>query len=168
MEESLKKEEFVFDTSALISLATINVIDKILGFAQVIATPSVLKELEEFAKFSDNYGKAGKEVLKRKAGFVVIAADVKETIKFVGRTDNELYNLARQKGLVLVTDDVKFSRHVEGKIETQFSVYFVIALAASGAMSKEEALSLLETLRDLRNWRSNIIYVLSKKELEQL
>ena len=166
MAENLKKEEFVFDTSALISLATINVIDKILGFVNVIVTTSVLKELEEFAKFSDNYGKAGKEVLKRKAGFAVIAADAKETIKFVGKTDNELYNLAREKKLVLVTDDVKFSRQVEGKIETRFSVFFVIALAASGTMLKEEALGLLETLRDLRNWRSNTRVVPCPRRLQ--
>ena len=168
MEDSSKKEEFVFDTSALISLATINLIDKILGFAQVIVTPSVLKEVEEFAKFSDNYGKAGKEILKYEENFTVIKPYIKENIKFIGKADNELYNLAKEKRLPLITDDIKLSRHTDGKIETQFSVYFVIALVASGAMPNEEALALLEMLRDLRNWRSNIIYVLARKELERL
>ena len=168
MEENSKKEAFIFDTSALISLATIGVLDKILAFAQIITTSSVIKELEEFARFNDKYGKAGNEVLKRKDNFAIVTFDVKETLEFIGKTDNELHNLAKEKKLILVTDDVKLSRRIEGIVETRFSVYFVIALVASGATSKEEALALLETLRELRNWKSNLIYVLSKKQLEKL
>ncbi len=163
-----KEEEFVFDTSALISLGIIMVFEKIIKFVKIVVTPSVINELEEFAQFDDKFGRAGKEVLKHKTAFIVMKANIKENIKFIEKTDNELYNLAKEKSLTLITDDIKFSRHVDAKVETQFSTYFLTALVFSGNLSKKEALELLEMLRDARNWRNNIIYLVTKKELEKL
>lgn len=168
MEKSSKKDRFAFDTSALISLATISLIDKLSGFVEIVVTPSVIAELEEFARFGDKYGKASKIVLKYVENFTIAKGYIKETIRFIGKTDNELYNAAKQESLAIITDDIKFSRHVNGKAETRFSTYFLVALVVSGNISKDKALELLGSLRESRNWRSNIIYLVAKKELEQL
>ncbi len=168
MEESLEKKEYVFDTSALISLGAIKVMDEILKLAEIVISLSIIKELEEFAKYDDEYGKASKEVLKYKDKFIVKNAEIKESIEHIQTTDNELYNLSKRLSCTLITDDIKFSRHADGKIDTQFSTLFLTLLVSSGHLSKEKALELLEKLRGIRNWRNNIIYLATKKELEKL
>ncbi|MEK6983704.1 MAG: hypothetical protein AABX33_03960 [Nanoarchaeota archaeon] len=70
MEENSEKGEYIFDTSALISLGVVKVIDNVLKLTKIVTTSSVLKELEEFAKHEDEYGKASKEVLKYKDKFI--------------------------------------------------------------------------------------------------
>jgi len=166
--EKSSKEEFVFDTSALISLGSIKIIDDVLKIAEIIITPSVVKELQDFAKFNDAYGKASKEVLKYKTNFCIEQTHIKEDITFIGKTDNELYNLGKQKSLTIITDDIKFARHVNNKIDVQFSTFFLTALIEFGYLSKKKALNLLETLRDTRNWKNNIIYLTTKKILDNL
>ena len=53
MERSSEKNDFIFDTSALISLGAIEIIDVVLRLARVVVTPSVINELEEFSKYDD-------------------------------------------------------------------------------------------------------------------
>ena len=168
MEENSEKSEYIFDTSALISLGTVKVIDNVLKLTKIVITLSIIKELEEFAKHDDNYGKASKEVLKYKDKLIVKKIESKEYIQYIENTDNELYNLAKKQSSTLITGDIKFSRHVDGKIETQFSTFFLTLLVSSKHLSKEKALELLEKLRDIRNWRDNIIYLTTKDELEKL
>ena len=111
------REAFVLDTSALISLGTIGLIGKALAIVDIVVSPSVISELEDFAKFKDAYGKASKIVLSHKKAFTIAKAGIKETLPHIEMTDNGLYNLARQKSLRLITDDIKFFRHVRGKVD---------------------------------------------------
>lgn len=166
LEEKSEKKGYVFDTSALISLGAIEVMNEVMKLAEIIITLSVINELEEFAKHDDEYGKASKEVLKYKDKFIVKKTEIKESIEHIQTIDNELYNLAKKQLSTLITDDIKFSRHVDGKIETQFSTLFLTLLVSSGYLSKEKALELLEKLRNIRNWRNNIIYLITKNQLE--
>ena len=53
MEESLEKREYVFDTSALISIGAIKAMDEILKRAEIVISLSIIEELEEFAKYDD-------------------------------------------------------------------------------------------------------------------
>ena len=149
-------------------MATIDLIEEVAELFEVIITYSVLRELEEFSKFDDPYGKASKNVIKCKTNFVILDVDVKETVQFIEKTDNELYNLANEKSLPIITDDIKLSRHISGNIETHFSSFFLQALISSGNLSKEKALNLLEKLRDLRNWRNNLIYLTTKEFIEKM
>ncbi|MEK6828253.1 MAG: type II toxin-antitoxin system VapC family toxin [Nanoarchaeota archaeon] len=136
MGESSEKNEYIFDTSALISLGAIRIIDDVLKLAKIVITPSIIKELEEFAKYEDEYGKASKEVLKCKNKFIVKSTEIKESIEYIQTTDNELYNIAKRLSSTLITDDIKFSRHVDGKIDTQFSTFFLTLLVSSRHLSK--------------------------------
>lgn len=168
MEEGSEKKGYIFDTSALISLGAIKVMGDVLKLARIVVTASIIKELEEFAKYEDEYGKASKEVLKYENKFIVKKTEIKEAIEYIQKTDNELYNLAKKQSSTLVTDDIKFSRHIDGKIDTQFSTFFLTLLVSSKNLSKEKALELLEELRNIRNWRNNIIYLITKNQLERL
>src|SRR3989344_3419219 len=149
-------ENYILDTSALISLGSINILEQVSKVFSVTTTNSVIKELEEFAEYDDKYGKIAKNVLKLKSRLTIESCKIKESIKYIESTDNELYNLALKKKLPLVTDETKFVHHTRHKIEVYFSTIFLILLAEAKHLTKKEALDKLEELRDIRNWRDNI------------
>ena len=161
-------ENYILDTSALISLGSINILEQVLKLFSITTTNSVLKELEEFAKYDDKYGKIAKNVLKLKSKFVIESCEIKESIKYVESTDNELYNLALKKKLPLVTDETKLVHHSRHKIEVYFTTVFLVLLTEAKYFTKKEALDKLEELRNIRNWRGNIIYLITKNQLERL
>src|SRR3989344_8188987 len=104
-------ENYILDTSALISLESINILEQVLNLFSITTTNSLIKELEEFAKYDDKYGKIAKNILKLKGRFTIEFCEIKESIKYIESTDNELYNLALKKKLPLVTDETKFVHH---------------------------------------------------------
>jgi hypothetical protein len=162
------KDSFIFDTSALISLASVGLIGNIIKYFNVISTESVIKELEDFSKFEDTYGNTSKEVLKYKDNFVIKSAKIIKKIEFIEETDNELFNLSLKEKIMLITDDIKISYHTSKDIETNFSTFFLGLFIGAKIISKEDAIDKLEKLRNLRNWKNNIIYLVTKKELEDL
>ena len=161
-------ENYILDTSALISLGSIHILEQVLKRFSITTTNSVVKELEEFAKYDDKYGKIAKNVLKLKSRFTIESCKVTESIKYIEPTDNELFNMALKKKLPLVTDETKFVHHTRHKIEVYFSTVFLVLLTEAKYLTKKEALDKLEELRDIRNWRSNIIYLTTKNQLETL
>ena len=161
-------ENYILDTSALISLESINILEQVLKLFSVTTTNSVIKELEEFAKYDDKYGKIAKNILKLKTKFTIESCKITESIKYLEPTDNELYNLALKKKLPLVTDETKFVHHTRHKIEVYFSTVFLILLTEAKYLTKKEVLDKLEELRDIRNWRDNIIYLITKSQLGKL
>lgn len=161
-------ENYILDTSAFISLESVNILERVLKASSITTTNSVLKELEEFAKYEDKYGKIAKNVLKLKSKFTIESCKITESIKYIEPTDNELYNLALKKKLPLVTDETKLVHHTRHKIDVYFSPFFLVLLLEAEYLTKEEALDKLEKLRDIRNWRNNIIYLITKNQLEKL
>ena len=161
-------ENYILDTSALISLESIGILERVSKLFLVTITSSVIKELEEFAKYDDKYGKIAKNVLKLKNRFMIESCEIKESIKYIESTDNELYNLALKKKLPLVTDETKFVHHTRDKIEVYFTTVFLVLLTETKYFTKKEALDKLEELRNIRNWGDNIIYLITKNQFEQL
>ncbi|MFH1209979.1 MAG: hypothetical protein V1663_04285 [archaeon] len=79
-----------------------------------------------------------------------------------------MFNLALKEKVLLITDDTKISYHTRKDIETNFSTFFLGFFIGAKIISKEDAIDKLEKLRDLRSWKNNIIYLATKKELEDL
>ena len=161
-------ENYILDTSAFISLESINILEQVSKLFAVTTTNSVIKELEEFAKYDDKYGKIAKSVLKLKSKFIIESCEINESIKYIEPTDNELYNLSLKKKLPLVTDETKLVHHTRHKIDVYFTTVFLIVLIEAKYFTKIEALEKLENLRDIRNWRNNIIYLTTKNQINQL
>ncbi len=159
-------ENYILDTSSFISLESINILEQVSKLFSVTTTNSVIKELEEFARYDDEYGKIAKNVLKLKSIFTIGKCKVTESIRHIEVTDNELYNLALKKNSPLVTDETKLVHHTRHKIDVYFTPLFLILLTEAGYFTKNEALDKLEKMRGIRNWRNNIIYLTAKKELE--
>ena len=161
-------KNYILDTSALISLESVNILEEVLKLFSITTTNSVIKELEEFARYDDKYGKIGKNILKFKSKLIAESCEITESIEYIESTDNELYNLSLKKRLPLVTDETKLVHHTRHKIEVYFTTVFIILLVGGGYFTKKEALNKLEELRGIRNWRDNIIYTTTKSQLEQL
>ncbi|HLD07223.1 MAG TPA: hypothetical protein VJC16_06880 [Candidatus Nanoarchaeia archaeon] len=159
---------YILDTSALISLGSVHILEQVLKVFSVTTTGSVIRELEDFAKYGDKYGSIAREVLAWKSKLVIESCETKEPIKYIEPTDNELYSLALQKGLPLVTDETKLVHHARKNIEVYFTTLFLVMLAEARHFTKKEALHKLEELRDIRNWRNNIIYITTRNQLELL
>src|SRR3989344_1877492 len=162
----MEKNRLIFDTSALISLETIHLLERVFDSFEIITTDSVIKELENFAKYEDDYGFISKRVLLYSDRFKISKAALKEVFENLENTDNELYNLAKLEKVVVITDDIKFSNITREKIKTKFSTFFLGFFISKGGLTKLQALERLEKLRDIRNWQHNIIYLVTKEELE--
>ena len=78
------------------------------------------------------------------------------------------FNLALSKKTTLITDDIKLTRHAEGKIQIEFSTYFLPIFIESEILTKNEAIQKLEQMRCVRNWQDNIIYLSAKEELNNI
>ncbi|MBI2652566.1 hypothetical protein HYX00_03825 [Candidatus Woesearchaeota archaeon] len=161
-------KNYILDTSALISLESINILEQVLKLYSVTTTNSVIKELEEFAKYDDSYGEIAKSILKMKTKFTIESCEITESIKHLESTDNELYNLSLKKKLPLVTDETKIVHHTRHKIDVYFSPVFLILLLQAEYFTKEGVLDKLEKLSAIRNWGNNIIYLITKNQIEKL
>ena len=166
MEESSEKS-FIIDTSALISLEIIEILKKLLNFNKFIISEGVLLELEDFAQYEDFLGSKAKKILELKSSLTIENVQIKEKIKNLQNTDNELVSLAIKKQLPIITDDIKIMRHAKN-VQTFFSAYFLIALITSKALTKDEAIEKLNKIRNSRNWRDNIIYLTTLEQIQKL
>lgn len=166
--EENSKDKFLFDTSAFLSLESIDLLILVIKMFLVATTISVLKELEDFAQHEDVLGIIAKMVLLKKDRFIFKEVVVTERINFVSPADEELFNLSLKENITLITDDLKLLRHTTGKIKRAFSTYFLTDFVHAGILTKEEALAKLEEMRNIRNWQDNIIYLSTREILENI
>ncbi len=159
---------FVFDTSAFVSLESVYLLDTVLKNFQIITSPGAFSEVGDFAIHEDELGQAAQRVLDKKKRIDLEKPEVKEELTFVSQVDNEVFNLALGKEIMLITDDIKLTRHAGSKIEIEFSTYFLPLFIGSGLLTKSEALQKLEQMRSIRNWQDNIIYLSAKEELNNI
>lgn len=161
-------DSFIIDTSALLSLESIKLLNEVIQHCNLITTPLVIKELEQFSLHDDGLGNAARAVLQAGSGLAVRQAEIIHSISYLEMTDNELYNLAFTEKIPLVTDDHVLNHHTCKVITVYFSTFFLMYFALIGTLTPAQALKRLERLRELRNWSNNIMYLRTKKGLEQL
>lgn len=159
---------FVFDTSAFLSLESISILDIALKNFSIVTSNFVFHELGDFAAYNDTLGRIAQQVLNQKDKIAVEKPFIKEHLGFVSETDNGIFNIALSKDIALITDDIKLARHCVGKIDTEFSTFFLLAFVDAGLLTKTESLQKLEKMRNIRNWQDNIIYISTKEELDTM
>ncbi len=167
MEKSLK-ESFVVDTSAFLSLESAEILNLVVEKFHIITSPLVINELADFAVHDDLLSSIAELVLQKKEKFYIEESDVTNPLPFVSLTDNKVFTLAFTHKIPLITDDIKLARHAASKITIEFSTYFLFVLTNARILTKEEALLKLEQMRRIRDWRNNIIYIMTKEALEKL
>lgn len=171
MEENLEensKDKFLFDTSAFLSIESIHLLDTVTDIFSVITTPSIFRELDDFSQHEDVLGLIAERVLARRNRFLFKEITITEKLDYVSSIDEELFNISLTENITLITDDLKLLRHTTGKIKVAFSTYFLTDFVHAGILTKEEALVKLGAMRNIRNWQNNLIYLSTKKILENI
>ena len=149
-------------------LESIKLLKSVIEIADLFIPAGVLKELEDISRQNDDLAKVAKRVIGQKKNISIEKIEITKKIPFIQDTDNECFNLAKEHNLILITDDLKAIYHIADKVETMYSTFFLVALIQSRVLSKQKGLNRLEELRDMRSWENNIIYLKTKKSIQEL
>lgn len=153
------KSSFGFDTSALISLGHSGLLEHILEQCSVVITSSVRNELSDIGRFQDTDAKMARVWINH-------IKDLK-ILPLGGNSDNsnpaedDLASRCRFLGIPMVTDDLgAFRRHC-GNVMCLFSSHIVYYLMKIGAIDRMNAIHAIKKKRSQRDWKNNIIHVVS-------
>ena len=93
-------KSIAIDTSALVSLGHTELVEDILGIYDVVISKGILCELEEIGKIEDDDGKAARKWLKLSSQLNI------KDVKRKDPAEDELFDICKNKGIVLFTDDI--------------------------------------------------------------
>ena len=131
----------VADTSALITLASIDIFDLVLEEFDIHTSVTAVEELEDTAEYDDSHGKAADRVLQHQDRFT--AHDTSRTEFQSSRIDGgegSCADLARDLDAdFLITDDLR-------------------ALVKRDVLDEQEAVAKLEAAAENRDWLESPIY----------
>ncbi|CCQ34212.1 hypothetical protein HLRTI_000660 [Halorhabdus tiamatea SARL4B] len=160
----------VADTSALVSLASIDRLDLLLAEFDVHTTETVVSELQETADYADSHGRAAQAVLDRKDDLTVNA--VGEPIE-TGRIDAGEGSgavLARERDAAfLITDDLRALPELQAVTEARIAISPIVlrALVKRDVLDVEDALADVERLAAERDWLGAPIYRRARELFEE-
>lgn len=159
----------VADTSALISLASIDLLDIFLTEFNVQTTELVVNELEDTAGYDDRHGNAAQAVLdnldripthQTKEEFVSSRVDHGEGSCAV--LTNEL------DADFLITDDLRALPELQAVADSKVAISPIVlkALVQKGVLEQAAALQKLDELAEQRDWLGAPIYRRAKRLFE--
>ncbi|MCZ7398596.1 MAG: hypothetical protein O8C62_02770 [Candidatus Methanoperedens sp.] len=167
------------DTSSLMSLEFIGILDDAFSVTDIYITNIVEEELKEIAGFSDEKSRIAKKILKFVYNGKISCIHVKNGLfsryisKNVDAGEASCLALCIMKKIpFLITDDADAAYSL-GKIAMQkgikirICVAIIIELIKSNRISKSEAKSKIEELIKKRSWEGGVLEVLTKKYLEE-
>ncbi|MFP4001900.1 MAG: hypothetical protein ACLFSM_00570 [Thermoplasmata archaeon] len=167
----------VLDTSALISLETIELLELALENIEILTTSRVVDELEKMIEFEDRLVERAENVIKYVDEGKVEVVDVSEKkvdrvvseSKSVDKGEASCFLCAKESKVVnLVMDDVAAASSLEGKamrdgIHQRISAAVVVELMQKEVISEEKARESLDSLIEDRDWRESILEVLAEE-----
>ena len=152
----------VVDTSAFVSLATVDVLSLVLDEFDVHTTETVVDELEATAEHDDVHGEAARAALDGLSDVTVHEA--KERTFQSNRIDEgegSCAVLAREERAdFLVTDDLRALPELQTLSSTRVAISPIVlrALVDRGAITQEEALEMLDRMASDRSWLGRPVY----------
>ena len=81
---------FILDTSAFISLESVYLLDTVLKNFKISTSPRAFDEVNNFAIYYDELGKAAQRVLEKQQKITIEKTEIKKELIFVSQTDNEI------------------------------------------------------------------------------
>ena len=161
----------VYDTTALLSISLIKKLDLLRRLDIVVFVPvSVVEELSDIGKYSDDLGDAAKEVIRSGIERVELNDEYKslaERIARFPRVDRgEAEALASSYQInakELVIDDVDAIGGLVGiskviVVEIVPSSYILVGAYLKGVLAYDETKSLLKELAAKRGWEQSVLY----------
>lgn len=151
----------VADTSALISLALVDLLDTLLSEFDVHTTTHVVDELEATAAYTDTHGDAAERVLDSVDSIHTHEIQGEFTSSRVDHGEGSCALLATERDAAfLITDDLRALPELQPVTDATVALSPVVlkALVNRDALEKEAARAKLGELADQRDWLGAPLY----------
>jgi predicted nucleic acid-binding protein len=152
----------VADTSALITLASIDIFDLVLEEFDIHTSVTAVEELEDTAEYNDSHGKAADGVLQHRDQFTVHDASRPEfQSSRIDEGEGSCADLARDLNAdFLITDDLRALPELQTLSDTRVAISPIVlrALVKRDVLDEEEAAAKLEAAAENRDWLESPIY----------
>jgi len=166
----LASEKVVVDASALLSLASADFLRCPLVNFELVVPHSVVEEIEGLRAKRETRQIAEK-ILGTKTKFTIVRP--KQAASGPHRGEQDCLQVCTEHGIgILVLDDFRAIRRLKPAaiskgVKLLLSVFFVAHAAASGEISKEEALTTFDRMAERRDWIGGRVYLAGKEFLER-
>lgn len=161
----------VADTSALISLATTDVLEIVLEAFEIHTTETVVTELEETAAYDDTHGTAATAVLEAIDGVYVHESEDAslETSRIDQGEASCLALESTREPAFLLTDDLRALPELQTLSDAQVAISPIVlrALVTRDVLTNEDARVQLDTLIRTRDWLGTPIYRRAQEWFEE-
>ena len=152
----------VADTSALISLATGEILETVLEEFDLHTTAAVIGELERTATYEDRHGTAAETVLVNRNQLTVHTVDdVEFSSSRIDEGEASCIGLARRIDAEFVlTDDLRALPELQTLVDARIAISPIVlkALVKRGVLDEREAKTRLERIAENRDWLGAPIY----------
>ncbi|MEF8812534.1 MAG: hypothetical protein V5A55_01775 [Halovenus sp.] len=151
----------VADTSALVSIASIDLLDTLLTEFDVHTTEVVVEELEETGEYDDTHGDAAETVLDYSTRITVHRVDGTFTSSRVDPGEGSCALLTKPlEAAFLITDDLRALSELQTVADAQVAISPIVlkALVKRNVLEQDEALEKLDRLAEQRDWLGAPIY----------
>lgn len=159
----------VADTSALVSLATVDVLDTVLVEFEVHTTETVVEELEDTADYEDRHGEAARVVLDDRDRFE--SHEMAETLES-SRIDSGEGSCAlltrRLDAEFLLTDDLRALPELQTASDAEVAISPIVlkALVQREVLERDRAREKHDALARRRSWLGRPIYTRARELFE--
>ncbi len=152
----------VVDTSAFITIASINLLDHVLTEYEVHTTETVIDELEETAEYEDVHGQAAQTVLDQLERFEIHKTnEPRFQSSRIDDGEGSTATLANKKHAdFLITDDLRALPELQTVADSTVVISPILlrALVKRDILEQEEAWEKLEEAAKNRDWLESPIY----------
>lgn len=159
----------VADTSALISIASIDFLDTFLTEFNVHTTEIVIEELEETSKYNDRHGDAAQTVLDNLNRINTHQVKGEFTSSRVDQGEGSCTLLTKEiEAEFLITDDLRALPELQNVADAKAAISPIVlkALVKRDVLGQNEAVSKLDELAEQRDWLGAPIYRRAKNLFE--
>lgn len=152
----------VIDTSAFLSLASINILETVLKEYDIHTTETVLEELEETSDYDDVHAESAQKVIELSTKFEVNNVETRDFNS--SRIDKGEYSCAvlanKLETEFILTDDFRALPELKSLVDCQVAISPIMlkALVKKGKLTEKEAKQKLDQLAENRNWIGSPIY----------
>lgn len=151
----------VADTSALISLASIDLFGTLAEEFNVHTTKTVIEELEQTAEYKDSDAEAAEAVLEEIGKVSVHSVDRKFKSSRIDGGEGSCSALTRKiETDFLITDDLKALPELQKTADSKVAISPIVlkALVKREKLGRDEAVKKLDKLAEKREWLGSPIY----------
>jgi len=156
----------VADTAALISLASVDLLDTLLTEFEVATTETVIDELDATSAYDDTHGHAAQTVLDNTAQFTVRQVDGTLASSRIDEGEGSCALLCNDlDAAFVITDDLRALPELQTAVDAQVAISPIVlkALVTRQVLDRQTALEKLDQLAGQRSWLGQPIYRRAQK-----